>query len=164
MGASAGTARPSFRRISTFRSSSMAYRQGTRIRVRRVAKESPHTTEMAMGERNLAWPLEKKARGIRPPTVVTVVSSTGRRRAVPEARIASSREIPASRDRLIKSTRMRESFTTTPTSATRPIIERKLRGSPIMRWPMTTPARAKGMAAITMNGWMNDWKSEPRMK
>ncbi len=70
------------------RSSPTAYRHGIRINVRTVAKESPQTTEMAMGERNLAWPVEKKARGMRPPTVVTVVSRTGLSRTIPEVIMA----------------------------------------------------------------------------
>ncbi len=77
----------------------MAYRQGMRMSVRIVAKERPQTTDMAIGERNLACPVAKKARGIRPPTVVTVVRRTGLSRATPEARIASSRVAPSFRAR-----------------------------------------------------------------
>ncbi len=79
---------PNSRINSGFRSSPTAYRHGIRINVRMVAKESPQTTEIAMGERNLAWPVEKKARGMRPPTVVTVVSKTGLSRTMPEVIIA----------------------------------------------------------------------------
>ncbi len=153
------------RRIKNgFRSSPTAYRHGIRINVRTVAKESPQTTEIAMGERNLAWPVEKKARGMRPPTVVTVVSRTGLSRTMPEVTMACSVGTPSLLARFVKSTRINESFTTTPIRAIKPIMERKLKGSPMIKWPMTTPSRAKGMAAMTMRGWRKDLKSDPRMK
>jgi len=62
-------------------SSTMAYEQGIMIRVRTVETVNPKMMEMAMGERNLAWPEAKKPKGVRPATVVAVVRRIGRRRS-----------------------------------------------------------------------------------
>ena len=59
-----------------------------KIKVRIVAKLNPQTMDIAMGERNRACPVAKKASGVKPPTVVTVVSKIGRKRAIPDSRIA----------------------------------------------------------------------------
>ena len=132
--------------------------------MRTVAKDRPQTTEMAMGERNFAWPVAKKARGTRPPTVVTVVSMTGLSRTMPDWMMESYAGVPLLRLRLMKSTRMRESLTTTPARAMKPMRDMKLRFSPMTRWPITTPPREKGIAAMTMNGCRNDLNREPSTK
>ena len=44
------------------------------MRVRTVETGSPKMIEMAIGERNLAWPEAKNPKGVRPATVVMVVT------------------------------------------------------------------------------------------
>ena len=62
-------------------SSTMAYEQGIMMRVRTVETVNPKMMEMAIGERNLAWPEAKKPRGVKPAAVVMVVKRMGRRRS-----------------------------------------------------------------------------------
>ena len=56
----------------------MAYEQGIMMRVRTVETVNPKMMEMAMGERNLAWPEAKEPRGVSPATVVAWVRRIGR--------------------------------------------------------------------------------------
>ncbi len=56
------------------------YRDGTNTNVMSVAKRSPYPREIAMGIKNLACLELSNIIGARPPKVVSVVRSIGRKR------------------------------------------------------------------------------------
>ena len=100
--------------------------QGRTIRIRAVALMSPKEIEIAMGIRNPAWKDRSSMSGVRPRTVVMVVSRIGRSRRRPAATSASLNGSPSLRLVLKNCTRISESLTTIPLRATKPIRLRKV--------------------------------------
>ena len=81
----------------------------------------PNPSETAIGIRNCACVLSSRISGTRPKNVVSEVRMTARKRATPAVRTASTNATPSRRRRLTQSTSTRESFTTTPHSASMPM-------------------------------------------
>ena len=96
--------------------------------------------------------LRRAIKGIRPTKVVSEVRKIGLNLLGPASRTASFMLFPSDLYRLIKSTITKLSFTTTPVSATIPIIESTERLRPKKRWPNTAPVIPKGIEDITTSG------------
>ena len=98
---------------------------------------------------NRAWTDFSKIIGASPQKVVRDVRTTGRKRRIGPSATAWSSGMPPRRRRLMVSTRIRLSFTTTPANATIPIMLTKLRPNPMTRWPMMAPTKPNGTAVNT---------------
>ena len=121
-------------------------------RVSNVAKASPNAMLTAIGFQLSTWLEVDRRIGINPAMVVTVVIRIGRSRTVPALIREFHLSTPFSLSLFTKSTRISESFTTTParaSTAIRVIIEN---GSAVMIKPNITPMMAKGIVSITMKG------------
>ena len=103
------------------------YRHGTRTRAIPVTNSTPKPRLSAIGTSHCAWFERSRMIGIRPKNVVSEVRMTGRTRRVTPPITASRALLPSIRNWFTASISTRESLTTTPASATRPKMLRKLR-------------------------------------
>ena len=73
-------------------------------------------------------------------------SSTASRRGTPAASFSPAKSMISSEER-----------TTTPANAMMPMIEAPENGTPIIQCPGKTPMTPSGIAAMAINGMVNDW-------
>ena len=123
-----------------------------RIKVIIVANRTPNPRLSAIGMRNFAWILFSNNIGESPKNVVSVVRMIGLNLAIAQSRTNSMRLLSAVRLRLIKSTKIRESLTTTPVKATMPINDINPKAYPVKTWPHTAPIIPKGIALMIIMG------------
>ena len=139
-----------------------------------VAKSTPNPSDTAIGTMKAVSKLRSHIIGARPKKVVSDVSRIGRKRLTPASRTASARPADSNcrrsagpppacrairptsvctpRARLMKSTMIRLSLTTTPVNATSPNIDIIDTCRSRRMCPQTAPMRPNGIALMMMSG------------
>ena len=106
---------------------------------------------MTVGLRNCACCDDSNKSGVRPSTVVSVVSSTGRKRSTTASTIAE-RQSRFLRYSSIVLTRIIESLMMMPVMPIRPTTENTDSGTSQCQCPNNAPVRPKGITDITTMG------------
>ena len=78
----------------------MRYRQGTKSKVMKVEKRTPHAKDTAIGKKGAVEGVVVVIRGMSPTKVVTEVRMIGLNRTIADAVMAASIDSPARRLRL----------------------------------------------------------------
>jgi hypothetical protein len=113
---------------------------------------TPPITAWPMGARCSEPSVSAKASGTMPKTIASVVIRIGRSRTRAACSRACVRSMPASRDRMAKSTSRMAFFVTSPISMTMPMMENMFSVEPKNSSASTTPISVSGSELISASG------------